>query len=610
MSEARARALARLRRERPEEYRELVRLIAESERRDLRRLYEDSLAEFFKRAWQVIDPAPMKWNWHHGVICDYLTSVSNGEIKRLLINIPPGCTKTNLASVCWPMWIWAQPRVSALAGPQAKFMSITYGHELSTTIARLARRLVTSDWYQGYWGSRVQLNDDQSGLENFGNTAGGFRIATSLGGSTLGRRGDVLILDDVHKVDEAESQIERENVIRSYDESLATRVTDPETFAEVIIMQRLHEEDLSGHVLDRFGDQFTHLMLPMEYDPSRACAADIRTVEGELLWGDHWTREAVERTKTRLGPYGAAGQLAQSPTPRGGAIIGIQDWATYPETVPAPGDVRRDAAGRLMVPLPEMSYVVAALDTAVSEREMASWSAMATFGVWHRRKDDVRRSEPWFSTRWAGVRDPDAEMQAIEDEDNQPRAILAEAWRRRCKLNSDEKDKDGKPAGLVQRVIDNCRRRRVDLLIIENKTLGKSVADEIRRQTRREEFQILMFEPRKYGDKTARIHSIQPLFSQKLIYAPGNPVLKTDKLGNTFVDIEEFVWVQMVIQEISQIPRGRFDDLADAVAMCLLVLRENGFLELTQEYTASTLQQRMWRGKRRESIGEHYGVVG
>jgi predicted phage terminase large subunit-like protein len=328
-----------------------------------------------------------------------------------------------------------------------------------------------------------------------------------------------------------------------------------------------------------------------------------------LLWEAHWSREAVERTKVRLGPFGVAGQFQQSPTPRGGSIIGIQDWATYPETVPAPGDVRRDALGRLMVPLPEMSYVVAGLDTAVSEREMASWSAMATFGVWHRRKDDVRRSEPWFSGRWAGVRDPDEEMQAIEDEDNQPRAILAEAWRRRCKLNSDQRDKDGKPAGLVQRVIDNCRRRKVNLLIIENKTLGKSVADEIRRQTQREEFQILMFEPRKYGDKTARIHSIQPLFSQKLIYAPGNPVLKTDKLGNTFVDIEEFVWVQMVIQEISQIPRGRFDDLADAVAMCLLVLRENGFLELTQEYVASTLQQRTWRGKRRESIGELYGVT-
>jgi hypothetical protein len=100
-------------------------------------------------------------------------------------------------------------------------------------------------------------------------------------------------------------------------------------------MQRLHEEDLAGHVLDRYGDQFHHIMLPMEYDPSRACPADIRTYEGQLLWEEQWSREAVERTKVRLGPFGVAGQFQQSPAPRGGSIIGI----------PGLGHVPRDGSG-------------------------------------------------------------------------------------------------------------------------------------------------------------------------------------------------------------------------------------------------------------------------
>jgi hypothetical protein len=113
------------------------------------------------------------------------------------------------------------------------WLCISYGQTLSIDIATTARRLVMGPWYQRHWGRRVILLEDQASKENFATTAGGFRLATSMGGATLGRGGDIKILDDPNSVQQAESDIEREQAIRTYNEALATRETDPSTAAEV-----------------------------------------------------------------------------------------------------------------------------------------------------------------------------------------------------------------------------------------------------------------------------------------------------------------------------------------------------------------------------------------
>ena len=153
-------------------------------------------------AWPQFDPAPVKLNWHHELIAEHLEAVTRGEIRKLLISVPPRCSKTNLVNVCWPAWIWAQPqeRSGPLSGPQVRFMCISYGQTLSIDVATTARRLVLGPWYQGHWGQRVVPLDDPSSKENFGTTAGGYRLATSMSGATLGRGGDIKILDDPNSV--------------------------------------------------------------------------------------------------------------------------------------------------------------------------------------------------------------------------------------------------------------------------------------------------------------------------------------------------------------------------------------------------------------------------
>jgi len=220
-------------------------------------------------------------------------------------------------------------------------MCVSYGQTLSIDIATTARRLIMGHWYQRHWGRRVELLEDQSSKENFGTRAGGFRLATSMGGATLGRGGDIKILDDPNSVQQAESDIEREQAIRTYDEALATRETDPSTAAEVIIMQRLHERDIAGHVLDSNRGDLIHLMLPMEFDERRRCVTawgrDPRTADGELLWPEQFPREVVEERKRRLGPYAVSGQLQQTPVARGGNIIKREWWRLWPEDYPEAG---------------------------------------------------------------------------------------------------------------------------------------------------------------------------------------------------------------------------------------------------------------------------------
>lgn len=272
-----------------------------------REVYEGSLIQFFARAWREVDPSRLKLNWHHNLIADHLEAVAWGEIRRLVINIPPRCTKSLLANVIYPAWLWAQPNPEGLRGPQLQVMCISYGSVLSMELARTARRLVLSPWYQRLWGHRVKIYSDQSGIENFGTTAGGFRISSSMTGANLGRGGLLKILDDAHKIDDIESETERANVIRIYDEQLTTRETDPAHSAEIILMQRAGEGDLTGHVLGQNDPSLVHLCLPMRYDPERHCATpwgeDPRTREGELLWPAHFSENAVRQRESRMGPF-------------------------------------------------------------------------------------------------------------------------------------------------------------------------------------------------------------------------------------------------------------------------------------------------------------------
>ena len=327
-------------------------------------------------------------------------------------------------------------------------------------------------WYQTRWGNRVKLLEDQASKENFATAAGGFRLATSMGGATLGRGGDIKILDDPNSVQQAESDIEREQAIRTYDEALATRETDPSTAAEVIIMQRLHERDIAGHVLDTNRGDLVHLMLPMEFDERRACRTrwgrDPRTEDGELLWPEQFPREVVEDRKRRLGPYAASGQLQQTPVTRGGNIVKREWWRLWPEDYPESGlldpifhcrmcgwhivisgeaapEIECRSCGsvaRRHLPFPEFSYRLLSVDTAYGEKQENSWSAATAWGIWH-------------------------------DKEGAPRAMLTDAWRGRPRLRgAPDSPNPSVRMGLVERIYHLATKNRVDVVLIRTVPSG------------------------------------------------------------------------------------------------------------------------------------------
>lgn len=194
------------------------------------------------------------------------------------------------------------------------------------------RRLIDSPWYQSKWSNIFRLTSDQNEKLRFENDRTGYRLATSVGGAATGEGGDRLVCDDPHKVDEALSDTIRESAVTWWKETMSTRGNDPNTVAKVIVMQRVHERDVSGYVLAEEGG-YDHLCLPARYEPKEyVCLAgldhDSRTDDGELLWPDRMNDDQLRELEHSLGSYGAAGQLQQRPAPLEGGMI-KRAWFRY-----------------------------------------------------------------------------------------------------------------------------------------------------------------------------------------------------------------------------------------------------------------------------------------
>ncbi|WP_198929103.1 phage terminase large subunit [Rhizobium sp. AC27/96] len=290
-----------------------------------------SLSGFVQEAWHVVEPsADYVHGWHIDAICRHLEAVTSGEITRLLINVPPGTMKSLLCGVFWPAWEWG-PKDR----PQMRYLGASYSEHYAKRDNRRMRDLVASEWYQTLWGDRVKLT--RTGEMAFANTSTGSRQGVPFSRLT-GGRGDRVIIDDPHSVDGAESEAERLSTVRTFRESVPTRLNDPQRSAIVVVMQRLHETDVSGTIL-ALGLGYEHLMLPMEFEPERRCRTSIgfvdpRVEEGELLFPQRFPRVVVERDKIPLGSYAVAGQFQQRPSPRSGGLFQRGDFEIV-EAMPA-----------------------------------------------------------------------------------------------------------------------------------------------------------------------------------------------------------------------------------------------------------------------------------
>jgi hypothetical protein len=361
---------------------------------------EGSLIDFVEAAWPAIDPAEFQRSFVVEAMAEHLQAVANGQIKRLLINVPPRFSKTLLASVALPAWLWCQRSRTYLKGPQSKILCGSYGHSLSILNSNLTRRLILSNFYQSLWRTRFRLMDDQNTKLRFDTDAGGSRIATSVGGSLLGIGGDLVIVDDPHDTACIESQADREAVLRWFQEISSTRLNDPRNAGIVVVMQRLAEEDVSGWILSNAKEgEWEHLMCPMRFDSQRCCvtslwvdprgsdaetgeplisipdrqpisaeAAEIlEGREGALLWPERFGEAEVAGLEASLGPYMASGRLQQMPTPKGGGII-RGDWFQLYD--------KREHNNAY----PKTTFRVASLDGAFTADETNDPSAMTVWG--------------------------------------------------------------------------------------------------------------------------------------------------------------------------------------------------------------------------------------
>lgn len=308
-------------------------------------LMSRNLHRYLRGMWHVVEPArPFIDNWHIGAKCEHLEAVVAGQIKKLLINEPPRMAKSLTCGVGFPTWVWTK-------FPEKHFFYTSYDGDLSTRDSVKCRRVIDHEWYQQRWGHVYQLTTDQNVKDRFENDRTGVRLATSINGSSTGEGGDFVVIDDPHNMKEIHSETKRKEVIRTYKEALSSRLNDPKTGAFIVIMQRGHESDLSGHLIAE-EEGWEHLCLPMEYESKRKVWVtvagkraqveqdvskiktsigfkDPRKKEGELLFPKRFPAEVVARMKTTLGAYGTAGQFQQRPNPAGGSIFSREKFRFY-----------------------------------------------------------------------------------------------------------------------------------------------------------------------------------------------------------------------------------------------------------------------------------------
>lgn len=491
------------------------RYVVEDEKQRL----SESLREYTAAAWNVLEPGrKFISNWHIDYICEYLEAMTRGDITRLVINIPFRCMKSLLVCVFWPTWTWTRT-------PQHQFLTLSHAEKLAVRDALKSRRLMRSPWYQERWHESFQFTGDQNEKSRYENDMNGHRIALGIKAGVTGEGGDTIIIDDPHDAEKAQSDVERENVLDSYDHKIVTRLNDQTTGNIILIMQRLHQKDLAGHILLEEAGDWEHLCLPMEYEgPTRYVSVlgldDPRTEIGELLEPTRFPRDAIRKLKRSLGTYGASGQLQQRPSPAEGGILKKTWWRKWP-------------AGK---PWPRCRYILQSWDTAYSKEDFDknSRSARTTWGVFFdeivglAERDfgpESKLGEPLLKGEGFGI-------------------ILLEAWADHAEYPQ-----------LRKEGLKSYKEWKPDAVIIEKKASGQSLIQDMRKAG----IPVLSYQPDR--DKVARAYSVQAMLEGGLIFVPDRK------------------WVSEVIEECGMFPNGEYDDFVDTCTQAWIRLRSLHLVE-------------------------------
>jgi predicted phage terminase large subunit-like protein len=455
---------------------------------------------FVQKAWPVIEPVTrFVAGWHIDAICDGLQAASRGEIDRLLINVPPRHMKSIAVSVLWPAWIWTTT-------PHTRFLTASYGANLAERDAVRSRDLLRSCWYQERW-PEIELKSDVNRTNRYENTHTGYRIATSVGGEATGEGGDVIIIDDPHKFEEAMNESARARVLDWHDGTLGFRFNDPKNGIEIVVMQRLHERDLCGHLLERGG--YTHLCLPARYEPAHPFVwpHDPRSKEGDLLWPAHIPEPALTRIEQTMGSFRAAGQLQQRPAAPEGELLKRAWWQFYP-----PENLNQDRISML----PRFHHIVSSWDTAFEDKTSSDY---VVGQVW-------------------GIHGPDR--------------YLLYSYRRHANLNATKA-----AMRTAYSWVEERWPRAAHTILIEKSANGAEIIAALKREL------TGVLAVTVSTDKITRAIAASPPLESGNVYLPGHATPEIPA-GYQAPD-----WVANLIEEAATFPNGKHDDQVDAFSQAI-----------------------------------------
>jgi len=405
-------------------------------------ILRSDLMSFIERSFYELNPqATFLPSPSIEVVASRLERCRNGTTKRLIINLPPRSLKSHSVSVAFVAWLLGHT-------PSKQIICASYGQDLADKHARDCRTLMASNFYRRLFPATQLLPEKQS-VSEFMTTAQGFRMSTSVGGVLTGRGADLIILDDPLKPDEAMSETKRPSVNDWYDNSLLSRLNSKEQGVIIIVMQRLHQDDLVGHVLDNGNWEVVAFPAIAQDDERHLIESPLgnRTLRrrmGDVLEPNRESRETLEVIRRTIGEYNFASQYQQDPTPVGGAIVKTE-WLKYYE----PGDLPKS-----------FGCVLQSWDTANKSGELNDFSVCTTWGV---------------------VRDRDY------------RYYLLSVFRKR--LNYPD---------LRRAVREQARRHRADAIVIEDKASGTQLIQDLRADG---VCGIRPFDPLPGSDKTLRLYA-------------------------------------------------------------------------------------------------------
>lgn len=321
-------------------------------------LVEDFSAFTLKSAETVHPGTHFLPNWHIDLLADYLEACRRGEIKRLIINLPPRSLKSITVSVAWPAWILGKD-------PGARILAASYGHALAGKHAKDCRLLMESGWFRRLFSkTRIQAGENEK--QKFVTTQRGFRLATSVGAAMIGEGGDVLIVDDPLNPRQAMSATQREHANAWFGQSFSTRLNDPSEGVIVVVMQRLHAEDLTGYLLAKESGHWEVLSLPAILETPLSLhigGKRIALETGAALHPERLGLQTLAEIRAEIGAMAFAAQYQQQPLPEMGIVRA--EWLKRF----APQDV------------PEGAALLQSWDTASKAASHHDQSACATFAV-------------------------------------------------------------------------------------------------------------------------------------------------------------------------------------------------------------------------------------